>query len=126
MGIAKDYGLKCPLCSAEEKWDRLYGDCYHCGYRTNGLNWKAKLRAWLIDIVREAIRIEDAEILLRNNFFQSRPTGSIPRLSPMSWREDIASKPVTSTPIPVQEKSFEQFQDESIAEQATYYAPKEI
>lgn len=80
---------------------------------------KAKLRAWLIDLVREAIRIEFAAHRFEQEKFAFDNFPTYARRVP-------ASKPVTATPIPTQEKSFEQFQDESIAEQATYYAPKEI
>lgn len=105
------------------------------------LTWRQRLRAWLIGIVREAIRAErDAD-----KYPQGRPVGygGVPltdkaiaydrQNKPPVFIGDFslpnephtASKTVTATTAPVAEKTFEQFQDESIAEQANFYAPKE-
>lgn len=84
---------------------------------------KAKLRAWLIDLVREAIRLDRKQQLGLNGIEyvnRAANTGSFSAVM-----RDSASKPVTATPTPLAEKTFEQFQDESIAEQANFYAPKE-
>lgn len=80
---------------------------------------KARLRAWLIDLVREAIRIERAAA--------TQPT--MPNKNdalecmfyPERYAGKAASKPVTATSIEVGEKSFEQMQAEALAAQAKHY-----
>lgn len=71
--------------------------------------WKAKLRAWLIDLVREAIRIE-------------RAAESLPR-----FRKAPDPPPFDAKTVKViieLEPSFEQMQAEAIREQEKYYEPK--
>jgi hypothetical protein len=66
---------------------------------------KSRIRAWLIDLVREAIRTEFPERWLGpygNARVPQRP----------------ASKPVT----PLTDPSFEQMQSQAIQEQEKYYA----
>lgn len=75
--------------------------------------WKAKLRAWLIEIVREAIRIERGAGL-----FTSMP-------SPTMTREAIPKASLSPTILAVI-SDFEQMQSESIAEQVKYYEPKQL
>ncbi len=77
------------------------------------VNWKQRLRAWLIDIVRDAIRLErEAQAYAEQVKRSVQPTSHIP----------LAVKPasnVVTTPI---DKSFEQLERESITEQEKYYA----
>ena len=78
----------------------------------------AKLRAWLIDLVREAIRLEWCE---QNKIPIPMKTVSGITFHPFA---QPASKPVTATPTPVTDKTFEQLQAESIAAQEKYYEPQ--
>ena len=77
---------------------------------------KAKLRAWLIDLVREAIRMENAprdpvEAMRRR--MPERPPAPHPMMQP----EPIGAL-LTITP------SFEQLQAEAIAAQEKFYEPE--
>ena len=42
-----DYGLNCPRCNEQGVWDRLYGNCWRCGYRTN-----PALLAWMWSLIK--------------------------------------------------------------------------
>lgn len=82
--------------------------------------WKLRLRAWLIDLVREAIR---TEMIDQSQIFPAK--GGIAVYDPgPAWPQKVASKPVTSTSTVGPEKTFEQFQAESIAEQEKFYEPQ--
>lgn len=74
---------------------------------------KAKLRAWLIDLVREAIRIERAA---------SQPVRTGANVA------DAATSSLKSqrqpTPLVHLEPSFEQMQADAIKAQEKYYEPK--
>lgn len=88
---------------------------------------KAKLRAWLIDLVREAIRIERyAEQNRKAISFPLREESPECLKQKFRYVEDVASKPVTATVTEVQEKTFEQLQSESIAAQEKYYEPAKL
>lgn len=87
---------------------------------------KARLRAWLIDLVREAIRVErlkeqgvyDAEFLARHPFLEKlRP------VAPIRTAEQLIAAVNETEPI-VLEPSFEQMQADAIAEQRKFYEPK--
>ncbi len=71
--------------------------------------WKAILRAWLIDLVREAIRLERAAI------------------QPISGQNAYVAqtKNPASNPVTVSEPSFEQMQATAIQEQEKHYAPQQ-
>ena len=80
---------------------------------------RARLRAWLIALVREAIRIERAAN-------QPVVAGKIPLIfheGELSTRYDINK--VASKPVTVSEPSFEQMQTAAIQEQEKHYAPQQ-
>lgn len=77
-------------------------------------SWKARLRAWLIDLVREAIRSEQV---------QPGNTFSLKSEYPKGASSAENAKQAASAPI-VLEPSFEQLQADSIREQENYYEPK--
>lgn len=69
----------------------------------------AKLRAWLIELVREAIRIENQSqnyVKYSNGNIAKRP----------------ALIPVVKVSIPITDPTFEQMQAQSIEQQEKYYA----
>jgi hypothetical protein len=81
---------------------------------------KSRIRAWLIDLVREAIRTEFPERWLglteaKRTEVAYNPYGNA-RVVTLPQRP--ASKPVT----PLTEPSFEQMQLQAIQEQEKYYA----
>lgn len=63
--------------------------------------WKSKLRAWLIDLVREAIRLEKSPE--QPQFIRATP-------------RPVASKPMTTEPEP----SFESMQAKALRELEEY------
>ena len=69
--------------------------------------WKAALRIWLVDLVRDAVRVE----LLQFTYVKLAPLGA-PKTKP------------PSIPV-VTEPSFEQLQTQAIAEQEKFYQPQE-
>jgi hypothetical protein len=82
---------------------------------------KARLRAWLIDLVREAIHeqlMQDFPTVRQSTEMASIVPGKIPTIVYVDPKP--ASKPVT-----VSEPSFEQMQAAAIQEQEKYYAPVE-
>lgn len=81
-------------------------------------NCKARLRAWLIELVREAIRVERVA-----EGYALMPVATRCSMVGMPQTVIRASKPVTATVTKVPEKSFEQMQSESLAAQEKYYAP---
>jgi hypothetical protein len=73
---------------------------------------KARLRAWLIDLVREAIRIEmGAYTFVMPTDFAAAVTRKATSLKP-------ASKPVNPEP------SFEQMEREALEQQEKHYAER--
>jgi hypothetical protein len=87
-------------------------------------NLKARLRAWLIDLVREAIRIERTAELL--NKHPTRFVGTMaPRMAPvpMSYSDALSQAAAAPQVIPF-EPSFEQLQSEALQAQEKYYEPK--
>lgn len=76
---------------------------------------KARLRAWLIGIVREAIRVE--------RYAEQHP------LTPntLAAIEQIKSRAINSSIPPISlEPSFEQMQADSIAAQEKFYEPRRV
>lgn len=77
---------------------------------------KAKFRAWLIDLVREAIRSEAVQpgntYSLVSAPAPDNPAVSCPRLKPAPSEEPIRIEP-----------SFEQMQAEALKAQEKYYEP---
>lgn len=71
---------------------------------------KAKLRAWLIELVRDAIRMECVSI---------QPVGTAPKPSVTVRAVEATAKQLG--PI---EPSFEQMQADAIQAQEKYYAPE--
>lgn len=69
--------------------------------------WKAEFRMWLVDLVRDAVRVE----LLAFTYVKLNPP-LIPKPKP------------PAVPV-VTEPSFEQMQTQAITEQEKFYAPKE-
>lgn len=95
--------------------------------------WKASIRAWLIDLVREAIRVEiDTDVSVAD--VSVAPTlGDKYWDAPPDWMRHAAGMKrdvnvqVVSDPSPdnktpsYSEPSFEQMQSAAIAEQEKYY-----
>jgi hypothetical protein len=52
MRIPGDYGFSCPHCRTEDRWDRLFGCCYDCGYRT-----EHPFRRWLVWKLRAIVEM---------------------------------------------------------------------
>jgi hypothetical protein len=77
---------------------------------------KSELRAWLIDLVREAIRDQRIEDMLREESTRPIYPG---KLGPFKTSKP-ASKPETA---PVYEPSFERMEAEAIQDQEKYYEP---
>lgn len=75
----------------------------------------AKLRVWLLEIVREAIRLE----FPRQQ--QIPPTGFYPLDGALGAMKPVKTPLKALTPEP-SEKSFEQLQDESLQAQEKFYA----
>jgi len=77
---------------------------------------KAKLRAWLIDLVREAIRSEAVQpgntYSLVSAPTPDNPAVSRPRLKPAPSEESVHIEP-----------SFEQMQADALKAQEKYYEP---
>lgn len=69
--------------------------------------WKAEFRMWLVDLVRDAVRIE----LLEYTYVRTNPP--------------VAVKPKPPVVPAVTEPSFEQMQAQAIEAQTKFYAPKE-
>lgn len=95
-------------------------------------SWKTKLRSWLIDLVREAIRIErtdsnlsvilpDLENIRTATPYPGRVFSGVTK---EAW--DSTNRPTANHQSIQAEKSFEQIQVESIAEQVKYYEPKQL
>lgn len=88
-------------------------------------NLKASLRSWLIELMREAILLEEAErtrIRMPHEMLPTRPPDPYPMLATEMFMPKPASKPVTA---PNQEPSFEQQEREAISAQEKYYEPAE-
>lgn len=93
--------------------------------------WKASIRAWLIDLVREAVRSESVQP--GNSFSLVAGPTSIPdnpayRSADMhpgrvfsGVTKEAWDKAVIDSPTFGAEPSFEQMQSAAIAEQAKYY-----
>jgi hypothetical protein len=87
----------------------------------------AKLRAWLLEIVREAIRLELKRVPFQSQVSSSYIKQSLPPLKfegVAEYQAPKSEKPTASPPPP--EPSFEQLQDESIAEQEKHYAEQRV
>jgi len=89
-----------------------------------------KIRAWLIDLVREAIRREAIETASRQNLeaigitaWELNPTDATikPRKQTSTSLAKTASKPVT--PTVASEPSFERSESEALQAQEKYYEP---
>jgi hypothetical protein len=82
--------------------------------------WKLRLRAWLIDLVREAIRREQisARFVIKPDGVTRFTAAQIDDLFPPSPQP--ASKPLTPT-----EPSFEQMEREALSAQEKHYEPGE-
>jgi hypothetical protein len=78
--------------------------------------WKASLRAWLIALVREAIRAENLE----EKHLQAEV--SVAATLSVSKTEPLGSNPSFRA---ISEPSFEQMQAEAIKEQEKYYEPRD-
>jgi hypothetical protein len=101
-----DYALRLYVAPTNSQWNRA-------------MNFKAKLRAWLIDLVREAIRIEHtAEYSIPKTTPKMRAPFNLP--PPL-----IKPTNVELTPI-VFEPSFEQMQADAIKEQEKFYEPTRL
>lgn len=79
--------------------------------------FKAKLRAWLIDLVREAIRLERGA---RHPFKPERSVFSDFTLPPVNFS---AVAEISASPVHI-EPSFEQLQAEALAAQEKFYEPE--
>lgn len=87
--------------------------------------WKAQLRAWLIDLVRDAVRLESYQqrgnIGLHVEAVES-PIWTAERIKQSEPALKAKAKPAPiRTPIP--DPSFEQMQAEAIQAQEKYYEP---
>lgn len=87
--------------------------------------WKAKLRAWLIDLVREAIRSEMAVIAVGGDLMATVPNptyfpvhGGLPIQPARSYSDALAKASASIVP------SFEQMQAEALKAQEEFYEPK--
>ena len=77
--------------------------------------WKVKLRAWLIDLVREAIRMEQP----RAPFL----SGMIPADTENSNTLRFRATTVINSEPPI-DPSFEQMQADALKAQKEFYAPE--
>lgn len=77
--------------------------------------WKIKLRAWLIDLVREAFRLE------LGKYSVVMPSDFASMVSSKAAQAKTASRPAATV---VSEPSFEQQERDSIAAQEKHYAPE--
>jgi hypothetical protein len=88
---------------------------------------KAKFRAWLLEIVREGVKTElEIEWAVRQRIERGNVRGGIPGLAGTDIPMGVGTlpKPIAQPPPP--EPSFEQLQDESIAEQEKHYAEQRV
>ena len=91
------------------------------------MGMRARIRAWLIDLVREAIRIEyiTQAGLRAHEAAGNRAWTLNPVTSEIKPRADYPGKFKTPGDPYTIEPSFEQMQAEAIREQEAFYAPKQ-
>lgn len=83
---------------------------------------KAKLRAWLIDLVCEAIRVEMPKADLRNAGAPSPFGIGFKEITPGNWVSDMPKSAGSKVEAILQiQPSFEQMQADAIQEQAKFY-----
>jgi hypothetical protein len=75
--------------------------------------WRAELRAWLLQIVRDAVRLE----LIAASY-----ANQVPAIKPIAVMPKPASKPLTSQ---IHEPSFEQMERQALQGQVNFYEPAE-
>ena len=90
---------------------------------------KAKFRAWLIDLVRDAIRSEMAVIAVGGDLMATVPNptyfpvhGGLSIQPALSYSDALAKASVSPQSTPI-EPSFEQMQAEALKAQEKYYEP---